>query len=309
MKRRTFFELLGAGMAGLTVGGASTNEFLSSPLLPSASDSQAVDTPAEVRTAVKFHMLESEAPIRERFRMIRAAGFEGVEFRSPNDHDTTAIVEAREATGLEVIGVVAGWKDFGSADPAELKQSHEELNTALQDAADYGASLVLLVPETVDAEMPYDRAYDRSIEEIRTALPRAEELGVRIGIENVWNNFLLSPREFAAYVDAFDSEWLGAYFDIGNVAKHGWPEQWIRILGDRILRLDVKGFSRDVMEERGPGAGFEADIGEGTIDWGAVREAIDDVGYRGWATAEESGGDAARLQEIAEQMDRVFSTG
>jgi hexulose-6-phosphate isomerase len=168
---------------------------------------------------------------------------------------------------------------------------------------------VLLVPETVDAEMPYDRAYDRSIAEIKKVLPRAEKRGVRIGIENVWNNFLLSPREVAAYVDAFESEWLGAYFDIGNVAKHGWPEQWIRILGDRILRLDVKGFSRDVMNERGPAAGFEADIGEGTIDWAAVGEALDDIDYQGWATAEESGGDAGRLRAIAQQMTSALSTG
>jgi len=270
---------------------------------------RAPSAPPRIRHAAKFHMLESEAPIRERFRAIREAGFAGVEFRSPNDHDTDAIVEARDATGLEVIGVVAGWKNFGSTDPAELKQSHEELDTALQDAADYGASLVLLVPETVNAEMPYDQAYDRSIEEIKKALPRAEELGVRIGIENVWNQFLLSPREFAAYVDAFDSEWLGAYFDIGNVAKHGWPEQWIRILGDRILRLDVKGFSSEVMNERGPGAGFDADIGEGTIDWAAVREALADVNYQGWATAEESGGNADRLREIAGQMGRVLPAG
>lgn len=253
-------------------------------------------------------MLESEAPIRERFRRLRDAGFEGVEFRSPNDHNTEAIVKAQEETGLEVIGVVAGWKNFGSTDEADVKQSHEELNTALQDAADYGASLVLLVPETVDAEMPYDQAYDRSIEEIKKALPRAEELGVRIGIENVWNQFLLSPLEFASYVDAFESEWLGAYFDVGNVAKHGWPEQWIRILGDRILRLDVKGFSRDLMSEQGPSAGFDADIGEGTIDWAAVRAALDDIGYQGWATAEESGGNAARMGEIANQMDGVLPT-
>ena len=299
MTRRTFLERIGVGTAALTgwsLAGVST----------AATTNGA---PPRMRHAVKFHMLESEAPIRERFRAIREAGFAGVEFRSPNDHDPDAIVEARDATGLEVIGVVAGWKNFGSTDPAELKQSHEELDTALQDAADYGASLVLLVPETVNAEMPYDQAYDRSIEEIEKALPRAEELGVRIGIENVWNNFLLSPREFAAYVDAFDSEWLGAYFDIGNVAKHGWPEQWIRILGDRILRLDVKGFSNDIMSERGPGAGFEADIGEGTIDWAAVREALDDIHYQGWATAEESGGDADRLREIAGQMDRVLPAG
>ena len=309
MKRRTFFEMLGAGVTGLAAGGAPTDEFFSSPnTLPASSRSGTFDRSPQVRKAVKFHMLESEASVRERFRAILEAGFEGVEFRSPNDHDTDAIVEARDATGLEVIGVVAGWKNFGSTDEAELKRSHEELRTALQDAADYGASLVLLVPETVDAEMPYDQAYDRSIREIKKALPRAEALGVRIGIENVWNNFLLSPREFASYVDAFESEWLGAYFDIGNVAKHGWPEQWIRILGDRILRLDAKGFSVDIMNERGPGAGFEADIGAGTIDWAAVRAALDDIGYQGWAVAEESGGDAARLQTVAEQMTRVLPT-
>lgn len=309
MNRRSFLERVGAGAAALAGWHLAGPVSASLPKARAHSPDDRSSREARVRKAVKFHMLESQAPIADRFRMLREAGFAGVEFRSPNDHDTEAIVRAQSETGLEVIGVVAGWKHFGSSDEADLQQSHEELNTALQDAADYGASLVLLVPETVDAEMPYDRAYDRSIEEIKKAIPRAEELGVRIGIENVWNQFLLSPREFASYVDAFDSEYVGAYFDVGNVAKHGWPEQWIRILGDRILRLDVKGFSRDQMNERGPSAGFEADIGEGTIDWTAVRAALDDIGYRGWATAEESGGDVARMQKIANQIDRVLPTG
>lgn len=310
MKRRTFLETLGTGVAGLAAGRGLTEELLGpSRTPPVVSESHPSGAPARVRKAVKFHMLDVEASVLERFRMIRSAGFEGVEFRSPNEYETEAIVQAQEETDLEVIGVVAGWKHFGSSDPEVLQQSHAELETALQDAADYGASLVLLVPETVNAEMPYDQAYDRSIQEIEKALPRAAELGVPIGIENVWNNFLLSPLEFASYVDAFDSEWLGAYFDIGNVVKLGWPEQWIRVLGDRIFRLDVKGFSREIMDERGPGAGFEADIGEGSTDWAAVRAALDEIGYQGWATAEESGGDADRLREIAGQMDRVLPTG
>ena len=288
--------MLGTGAAALSAGWTASAK-ASAPSRPA---------PPQVRHAVKFHMLDSEAPIRDRFRTLRDAGFEGVEFRSPNEYDTDAIVQARDETGLEVIGVVAGWKHFGSTDAETLQQSHDELETALRDAADYGASLVLLVPETVNAEMPYDQAYHRSIEEISKALPRAEELGVKIGIENVWNQFLLSPLEFANYIDAFDSDHVGAYFDIGNVVKHGWPEQWIRILGDRILRLDVKGFSRDIMNERGPGAGFEADIGEGSVDWAAVRSALSEIEYQGWATAEESGGDAARMRTIAEQMDRVL---
>lgn len=314
MDRRSFFRALGEGGAALAAGWGLTpmgHPSEQSPIgLDAARQQEApVSKPTvRVRKAVKFHMLDVDASVAERFRLLREAGFEGVELRSPNDYDTETIVHAQEDTGLEVIGVVAGWKHFGSTDPEVLQQSHDELDAALQDAADYGASLVLLVPETVNADMPYDQAYDRSIQEIEKALPRAADLGVRIGIENVWNQFLLSPLEFASYVDAFDSEWLGAYFDVGNVVKLGWPEHWIRVLDDRILRLDVKGFSRERMNEDGPGAGFEADIGEGSIDWTAVRSALDEIGYRGWATAEEAGGDADRMRTIAEQMDRVLPT-
>ena len=316
MRRRSFLKRLGGGFAaGAATGTAATS--LADPRMGTerrAGDStfpartSAPAQSARVRKAVKFHMLDSEASIAERFRIIREAGFEGVEFRSPNDYATSEIVAAREETGLDVIGVVAGWKHFGSTDRATLEQSHAELETALQDAADYGGSICLLVPETVNADMAYDQAYEQSIREIKKALPRAEELGVRIAIENVWNNFLLSPLEFARYVDAFESEWLGAYFDIGNVVKLGWPEQWIRILGDRIMRLDVKGFSREIMDERGPGAGFEVDIGEGSVDYGAVRAALDEIEYDGFATAEETGGGADRMAEIAGQMDRVLPT-
>lgn len=277
--------------------------------MPAREGGGAAIAQARTRKAVKYHMLGSEASITERFRIFRDAGFGGVEFRSPNDYDTDAIVRARDETGLEVIGVVAGWKNFGSTDQEVLDQSHAELETALRDAAAYGGSLCLLVPETVNAEMSYDQAYEQSVREIRKALPLAEELGIRIGIENVWNNFLLSPLEFARYVDEFDSEWLGAYFDIGNVVKLGWPEQWIRILGDRILRLDTKGFSREIMDESGPGAGFQADIGEGSVDYAAVRAALDEIGYDGWVTAEESGGGADRMRQISGQLDAVLPTG
>lgn len=315
MERRGFLKTLSEGLAALAAGSALTNPSRSlgqtSGVVEAPNDSAPFDrgTPARVRKAVKFHMLEVEASVQERFRILRDVGFEGVELQSPNEYDTEALVNAQKETDLEVIGVVAGWKHFGSNDPNVLKQSHDELDTALQDASDYGASLVLLVPETIDSDMPYDQAYEQSINEIAKVLPRAAELGVQIGIENVWNHFLLSPLEFASYVDAFESEWLGAYFDVGNVVKLGWPEQWIRVLGDRILRLDVKGFSRERMSKHGPGAGFEADIGDGSIDWEAVRTALDEIGYQGWATAEETGGDVDRMREIAAHMDQVLPTG
>ena len=92
--------------------------------------------------------------------------------------------------------------------------------------------------------MSYDDAWKRSLEEIRKAVPVAEELQVKIAIENVWNQFLLSPLEAARYVDEFDSPWVGWHFDIGNIINYGWPEQWIHILGKRIVKLHFKEFSK-----------------------------------------------------------------
>ncbi|MEX1055351.1 MAG: sugar phosphate isomerase/epimerase family protein, partial [Rhodothermales bacterium] len=181
------------------------------------------------------------------------------------------------------------------------------LRTALRDAQAYGASTVLLVPAVVNKTVSYDDAYVRSQVEIRKVLPEAEELGVRIAIENVWNQFLLSPLEFARYIDEFDSEWIGAYFDIGNIVNYGWPEQWIRVLGPRILKLDVKEFSRKKRDEEGLWAGFDVQLGEGDVDWPAVMKALEDIQYSGWATAEIPGGDRTRLNDIAGRMDKILT--
>ena len=120
-------------------------------------------------------------------------------------------------------------------------------------------------------------------------------------------SFLLSPLEFARYIDDFQSPWVGAYFDIGNVVNYGWPEQWIRILGKRILKLDVKEYSRKFRDEKGPGAGFAAELGEGDVEWPAVLAALDEIGYRGWGTAEVRGGDRERMAEISRRMDNILA--
>jgi len=307
MDRRSFLSLIGAGAIRerfIGRGWSYTREKYKSTKRLSSTTGNG----ARVRKAIKFHRFESDASLVERFRIIKEAGFEGVEFRSPNDYSTNNVLEAQEKTGLEVVGVIAGWQHFGSDEEDAVAKSHTNLRTALQDASDYGASTCLLIPETVNADMPYDQAYNQSIYEIKKSLSIAEDLGVQIGIENVFNNFLLSPLEFARYVDEFQSEWVGAYFDIGNAHWLGWPEQWIRVLGDRIIRLDVKGYSRDIMNQRGPSAGFEADIIGGTIDWSAVRAALVDIGYDGWGTCEESKGGEDRIRAVAAQMDRVLPT-
>jgi hexulose-6-phosphate isomerase len=181
------------------------------------------------------------------------------------------------------------------------------LQTALRDSKAYGGTTVLLVVGVVNKEISYADAYKRTQEEIRKVLPLAAELQIKIAFENVWNMFLLSPLEFAKYIDDFESPWVGAYFDIGNVVNYGWPEQWIRTLGKRIAKLDVKEYSRKLRDEKGPYAGFQAELGEGDCDWPAVLKALDDIGYTGWGTAEVKGGDRARLLEVSQRMDRVLA--
>jgi hexulose-6-phosphate isomerase len=179
--------------------------------------------------------------------------------------------------------------------------------TALNDCRDYGGNTVLLVAGKVDAGTSYDEAWERTMAEIQKLLPYAEESGVKIAIENVWNNFLLSPLEAARYIDAFDHEMIGWYFDVGNVVRYGWPEHWIRILGKRILKLDIKEYSRVKQREEGVWKGFDAELGDGDCNWPVVMQALMDIEYKGgWGSAEVRGGDRHRLQEISERMDKIF---
>ena len=185
----------------------------------------------------------------------------------------------------------------------------EGLKQALRDAKRYGASSVLFVPAVVNKQVSYADAYQRSQEEIRKAIPLAEELGVKIAIENVWNHFLLSPLEAARYVDEFNSPWVGWHFDVGNVITYGWPEQWIRILGKRIQKLHIKEFSREKASRQGLGKGFDVEFLKGDNDWPAVMKALDDIGYDGWGIAEQGGADSPEgLKKLSQEMDRIFAS-
>jgi len=171
---------------------------------------------------------------------------------------------------------------------------------------------VLLVPAVVNAELPYDEAWTRSLAAIREVLPLAAELKVTIAIENVWNQFLESPLEAVRYVDELASPWAAFHFDIGNVVNYGWPEQWVRILGKRIVKLHIKDYSRKLRNDQGLWKGFDVELGEGDANYAAVMKALDETGFStaaggNWATAEVRGGDRKRLQQIAGQMDRLFA--
>lgn len=264
---------------------------------------------SKVRKAVKLGMVEGSGSLLDKFTLLRELGYDGVELDSPSDLDRAEVLEARAATCLEIHGVVDSvhWSSpLSHPDPTVRAEGLRGLETALTDCHAYGGSTVLLVPGVVNSEVSYDQAYERSQAEVRRVLPLAEELDLQIAFENVWNQFLLSPLEAARYVDEFESPRVGWYFDVGNIVNYGWPAQWIRILGQRILKLDVKEFSRKRRDEEGLWKGFAVEIGEGDCDWPEVRKALDEMGYDGWATAEVRGGDRLRLADILTRMERVL---
>lgn len=265
---------------------------------------------ARLRKAIMWGTLGVKGSVLEKARAAKVAGFEGVEPNGGMDQDE--MLRALEETGLEAASVCCHthWaKPLSDPVPANRAAGLEGLRQSLRDAKRYGAESVLLVPAVVNEKVGYAEAWDRSVEEIRKAIPLAEELGVTISIENVWNNFLLSPLEAARYVDEFHSPRVGWHFDIGNVINIGWPEQWIRVLGKRIRRLHLKEFSRAKADKEGKWAGFGVNFLEGSNDWPAIMKALADVGYSGWAIAEQGGGNTPEgLKDLSDRISRIFAS-
>ncbi|NNJ26461.1 sugar phosphate isomerase/epimerase family protein [Alienimonas chondri] len=298
MQRRTF-------LAGSAVALTAATTLKAEP--PEAVTSFP-ETAPRFKKAVKLSMVGGNGTLTEKFQTAKAAGFDGIEVDG-GTRDVPALLTARDEVGLPIHGVVYGksWNDrFSAADATIRARAVAGLEQALQDCEQLGGTSVLVIPGVVDDATAYADAYARAELEIAKALPVAEKTGVDILFENVWNNFLLSPLEFARFIDSFESPSVGAYFDIGNVVRLGWPEQWITALGDRIRKLDVKEYSRKLQQEEGLWKGFGVEIGEGSVDWAKVRAALAAIGYRGWATAEVRGGDLERLSDVAERMDSVL---
>ncbi len=294
--RRTFLHAAGVAAAVATAG--RPDQVL------------AAATPRGLKKAVKLSMVAGPESLVEKFKMLKEIGFNGIDVDVA--HKPAEVQKARDESGLVVHGVVdyIHWaQPLSHPDPAVRAKGLEGLQNCLRDAKAYGGTTVLLVVGVVNKTISYADAYKRTQEEIRKALPLAQELEVKIAFENVWNMFLLSPLEMARYIDEFESPWVGSYFDVGNVVNYGWPEQWIRILGQRILKVDIKEYSRKIRDQKGPGAGFGAEIGEGDCDWPAVLAAFDEIGYKGWCTAEVAGGGRDRLAEVARRMDKVLELG
>ncbi len=246
--------------------------------------------------------------IEEKFMASKQAGFDGIE---PMSHlSREEVLAARDKTGLKipsVCGALHGRYPLSDPDPSIRQQGVDALRHTIEDASIYGADTVLLVPGRVNADVSYDHCWNRSIAEIRKVIPYAERLNIIIAIENVWNNFLLSPLEAALYVDQFESPNVRFYFDCGNILVYGWPEQWIRILGKRIAKVHIKEYSMKLAESEGRRAGFRVDLMDGDVNWTAVMKALDATGYSDWAIIEQSGGDTVNgLADLSRRLTEIL---
>ncbi len=264
--------------------------------------------------------LEAKKPISEAMQEAKELGFDAIELcigsQGVLTHEATQsqcedIVAEAMKIGIEISSVASGesWGCSPTANDADIRKKIIDFTCkALQITKWFGIDAYLYVPGAVsvfflpDAEViPYDVCYERASEAIKQILPTAEDNGVTIAVENVWNKFLLSPLEMRDFIDSFNSPFVGSYFDAGNVLLTGYPDQWIKILGERIKRVHVKDFKTSV----GTAEGF-VDMLEGDVDFKAVKKALAEIGYDGYVTAEMLPFELGRPEKTAEAMKQIF---
>jgi hexulose-6-phosphate isomerase len=319
MERRRFIKrasLLAAGMAAgakidaanafINVEGAASGAAENEAETAKASS---VAAATGLRRSIMWGTIGVKGTILEKCKAVKAAGYDGVE---PNSHDDrNAILDAVKETGLTFSSVCNSkhWNvPLSHPEAAVRKQGVEAMVRAMEDAKFYGTDAVLLVPGKVDDATPYDVCWKRSTECIRELIPAAEELKIKMCIENVWNGFLLSPLEAARYVDQFESRYVKFYFDCGNILHYGAPDQWIRILGSRIGRIHIKEYSEQKANKEGKWAGFGAKLTEGDVPWDKVMQQIVANYEGGWLTTEMGTGDSLEgVKDLLQRLDKIIA--
>lgn len=275
-------------------------------------------------------------PTEAGLKPLKEAGFDGVETHAiVAPEEAAAARKAADGLGMIIHSVMRGWAEFNSSDPKKVQASLDRTVAALRAAQAYGAGTILLVPCRIGGmPMPqpwefrvrfdpktghlrqvvpgdntryrkymaaHDHAYDASRAAIRKLIPVAEQTGVVIAVENVWNNLFVDPYHMAHFIDSFHSPWVREYFDIANHVKYGRPEHWIGVLGTRIARTHVKDFK---LNPDGHGGKF-VNLREGSVDWPLVRRALDSIGYTGWLTIEGSG--RLSVEERSRRLDLILA--
>jgi L-ribulose-5-phosphate 3-epimerase len=256
--------------------------------------SQVTSLKGRVYKAVKGGQKNGESA-EDFFNRLKELGFHGAESGNPAKGDEYRA--AKDKTGIMIHGLVNNthWKvRMSDPDPEVREQAKKNLESVIINSWKLGGSSVLLVPGRVGGEKEtHDDVWHRSAEQIRRVLPLASQLGQRILIETVWNGFCYDPEKFRDYIDLFDSPWVGAYFDIGNMQKFAPAHEWIRILGQRTVKLDVKDW--------GVKNGF-CRLGEGDVDWDKCRDELIKLNFTGWATREGRDKDLADTSKLMDDL-------
>ncbi len=263
--------------------------------IPSSASSHGIER------AVLDGMLPKDMPLLDRYKLAVDIGFKSMEVRAvKEDSEAQAIHDAAQQAGLRIHSVMnqGHWQTpLSSPDPGEVDACVAGMRASLKQAQLFGADAVLLVPAVVRDDTTYEQAWERSQQEVRKLIPLAEKHDVTIAIEEVWNKFLLTARDFRQYIDEFNHPLVRAYFDVGNIVHYAVPQHWIRELGTRIVKVHLKDYSRR--------QGF-VNLGDGDVNWPAVRQAFADVGYTGEATVELRGGDREYLADIGQRVDSLL---
>lgn len=219
---------------------------------------------------------------RERLQLAADAGLDGIEVgQIATQAEAEQIAGIAQEVGIEIHSVMAGthWQlPLSSTDEEVREKGVEGIKQALRVAQWVGASAVLVVPAVVTENVSYAAAMELSRKSLWEILPTAEQLGIPMALENVWNKFLLSPLEFRDYIDSFEHDLIRAYFDVGNILLYGFPHQWIDILGERIVKVHVKDFDTNTRQFVG--------LLQGNVDYPRVMNALRGQGYDGYITAE-----------------------
>ena len=234
------------------------------------------------------------------FLQIAAAGFDGVELNLDADDssshsltmDTSAaqlarIRELAEASGLRICSVstsLYGSNPLGARDPAVRERGKRIVRRQLELASALGADGILVVPGGLDQDTTLLQARETAFAALSSLSSDITASKILVGLENVWNGFFMSPFDMASLLDALDCPYIGAYFDVGNVAVHSEPDHWIEILGNRIVKVHIKDFLRS----HGIYSGWFVNLLEGSIRWDKVMASLRAAGYDGYLTAEVS---------------------
>ncbi len=278
------------------------------PQLFAAEEKPAKD---RFKKAIMWGTVGGKGSVGDKMKAIKAAGFHGVEMMGQMDQ--VAVLKGRDEAGLEIPSVCCAkhWSlPLSHPDPKVRAEGLADCQQTLRDAKAYGAGSILLVPGIVNKEVTFAECWQRSIEQIRLAIPLAEELGVKISVENVWNDFITTEDQALRYLEEINSPWVGWHFDCGNIIRYGDPIVWIKALGKRINRVHVKEYSRDrAMRSDDIWKGFNAPLLEGANNWSGMMKALTAAGYAGYLITEQGGGETPEgLRDLSERLGKIIAS-